>query len=152
MCDFADLHCLHIERIRRPYRGRFATVVTAIPSSSNETGRCPHCGGQLRAHGKKNTTYRDVPDQAGTVAIVVERLRYRCALCRTTTLLPVPEMDQKFRMTERLIDRIRIEAVQRPFSTIATEVGIHEKTVRRIVRDRIPALTGLRSRGRHVVD
>ncbi|QRI72682.1 transposase family protein [Bradyrhizobium sp. PSBB068] len=151
MCDFADLHCLYIERIRRPYRGRFATIATAIPSSS-QTGRCSHCGGQLRVHGKKNTTYQDVPDQGGTVAIVVERLRYRCALCGTTSLQPVPEMDHKFRMTERLIDRIRMEAVQRPFSTIAKEVGIHEKTVRRIVRDRIPALTGSRSRGRHVVD
>lgn len=50
-------------------------------------------------------------------------------------------MDDKYRMTERLVERIRLEAAQRPFTAVAADFGMHEKTVRRIVRDRIPFLT-----------
>jgi transposase len=140
MCDFADLHFLRIERIRRAGRGRFYTVAFATPGGE-QASRCPHCGGQLRGHGRKSTTYRDLPDGNGSVAIVVERLRFRCADCRSTSLQKVAEMDERFRMTERLVERIRVDAVRRPFTSIAGEIGIHERTVRRIVRDRLPALT-----------
>jgi hypothetical protein len=45
-------------------------------------------------------------------------------------------------MTERAVERIRIEVLRLPFSAIAATFGIHEKTVRRIARDRVPAMTG----------
>lgn len=35
-----------------------------------------------------------------------------------------------------------MEAVQRPFSAIASDYAIDEKTVRRIAKDRIPCIIG----------
>jgi hypothetical protein len=51
-------------------------------------------------------------------------------------------MDQKFRMTERMVERIRMEILQKPFSAIASDFAIHEKTVRRIAKDRLPDMIG----------
>ncbi|WP_394329852.1 transposase family protein [Bradyrhizobium mercantei] len=47
-------------------------------------------------------------------------------------------------MTERAVERISVEVLRRPFSAIAADFGVHEKTVRRIAKDRVPALTGTR--------
>lgn len=140
MYDFAELYHLKIKRVRHRSCGRFATLVSAT-ACSDQPSRCTQCGGPLRGHGRKITTYRDLPCRDAGVAIMVERLRFRCAHCGTTTLQPVAEMDQRFRMTDRLVDRIRFEALSRPFTVIAVECGIHEKTVRRIIRDRVPRLT-----------
>jgi transposase len=143
MNDFSDLH-LTITRVRQRCRGSFGTVVNAT-GKQEPPGRCAKCGDPRspRRHGKKITVYRDLPQSDGAiVAIAVERARFRCQFCRATFLQRLPDMDHKFRMTERAVERIRIEVVQRPFSAIAADFGIHEKTVRRIARDRVPALTG----------
>ncbi|WP_369292635.1 transposase family protein [Bradyrhizobium yuanmingense] len=50
-------------------------------------------------------------------------------------------MDYRYRMTERLVERIRMEAVRRPVMAIAADCWVHEKTVRRILKDQIPQLT-----------
>lgn len=139
MRDFMDLHFLRIKGVRQSSRGRFAIIVDATPCSEGP-GRCTLCGGRLRGHGRKATTFRDVPHQGGSVAIVVDRSRFRCEDCGTTALQPVEEMDHRYRMTERMVERIRVEAVRIPFTAIAAHCHIHEKTVRRIVKERIPSL------------
>ncbi|WP_316206893.1 MULTISPECIES: hypothetical protein [unclassified Bradyrhizobium] len=139
MYDFSDLHYLRIKRVRHTSSGRFATIVSAAICDEKPT-RCFQCGGPLRGHGTKATTFRDLPSRHGGVVIVIDRLRFRCTLCGTTALQPVAATDYRYRMTDRLVERIRIEAVRRPFMAIAADCWVHEKTVRRIVKDRIPRL------------
>ena len=140
MCDFTDLYNLRIDSVRRPTFGRFMTLVGATPCGE-WPARCALCGGRLRRHGQKRTTYRDLPYRGGSVAIVVDRLRFRCLSCGKTSLQPVAHVCERYRMTDRMVESIGLEATRRPFTAVAAAAGIHEKTVRRIVRERIPQLT-----------
>lgn len=67
---------------------------------------------------------------------------YRCESCEATSLQLLPDMDDRYRMTRRLVEWIETGSVRRPFLALAGAVGIHEKTVRRIVEDRLPDLRG----------
>jgi transposase len=141
MDDFADFYWLHVKNIRRPSRGRFAVIISA--TCAHEPSRCPKCGDRhsLRRHGRKTTIFRDLPETGGASrAIEIDRLRYRCVSCGLTSLQPLQDVDDKYRMTERCVTRICFDAAQRPFTAIASALGLHEKTVRRIVRDRLPAV------------
>lgn len=139
MHDFTDLYGLRIKRIRYAHRGRFALVIDAA-SCSEPPSRCVQCGGPLRRHGRIVTTFRDLPQHEGSVAIVVDRARFQCTHCAKTSLQPVDQMDNRHRMTERMVEHICFEALRRPFTAIASLCGINEKTVRRLVRERLPSL------------
>jgi Helix-turn-helix domain of transposase family ISL3 len=145
MHDFTELYGLRVRRVRYPRRGRFALIVDAT-SCGEPLRRCCQCGGPFRRHGRKVTTFRDLPKREGSVGIVVDRARFQCAQCKTTSLQPVEQMDHRHRMTERLVEYICVQALRRPFTAIASLCGIDEKTVRRLVRERLPSLTR-RSRG-----
>jgi transposase len=65
------------------------------------------------------------------VIIRCDRQRYRCQECKETFLQPLPEIDDNRRMTKRLIEYIGEQALKKPFTDIADEVGLDEKTIRR---------------------
>jgi transposase len=139
---------LRIITVRRGCRRRFETIVSA--TSIDEPTRCPKCGDlkSLYRHGRKTTVYRDLPQPDGVViAIEVERLRFRCIACGGTSLQPLETVDRKFRTTQRLVERILSEAVKKPITAVAAAFSIDEKTVRRVVRDRLPRLTTGRANG-----
>jgi transposase len=50
-------------------------------------------------------------------------------------MAPLPDIDEKRRATRRLIQHVKEESLRKPFTTIARDVGIHEKSVRRIFED-----------------
>ena len=143
MQDFTDLYGLQIARIRYSRRGRFALVVDAA-CCSEPPYHCVQCGGPLRRHGRKVTTFRDLPQRAGSVGILVDRARFQCTHCKMTSLQLVEHMDHRHRMTERLAQHICVQALRRPFTAIASHCGVDEKTVRRLVRERLPSLTSRR--------
>jgi hypothetical protein len=80
----------------------------------------------------------DLPPEGGKpVSIEVERLRYICSSCESTSLQPLPYMDDRHRMTLRLPQFVEAESVRWPFRAVAAEIGLHERTVRRVVEDRL---------------
>lgn len=103
---------------------------------------CPKCGvaGELYRHGKKPTDFKDAPQRGKPVTIRVDRQRYRCQACEETFLQPLPDMDDKRRMTKRCVMYIEQEALKKPFTEIASDVGLDEKTIRLIAAERLPTL------------
>jgi transposase len=133
----------------RTRSGRREIVIAA--TYARKPGRCPKCGekASLRGHGGKLTTFRDVPaDDGMPVRIEVARRRYRCISCHETTLQPLPDMDELHRMTHRLVRFVETEAVRQPLTSLATLIGVHEKTVRRVVKHYVPKLRSGRLRRR----
>lgn len=95
---------------------------------------CPKCGveGQLYKHGPKTTRYVDAPVHGRQTFINVERDRYRCRVCPGTFMQPLPDMYDKHRMTIRCREYIEKQALLKPNTHVAEDVGIDEKIVRLI--------------------
>jgi len=117
-------------------------LFTAEASYDPEPDTCAKCGvvGQLYRHGSKVVDYRDAPIRGRQVVIRVERRRYRCRACASTFLQPLPDMEEGRRMTVRCREYIEEQGLKRPFTQVADDIGIDEKTVRLICADRIAAL------------
>jgi transposase len=103
---------------------------------------CLKCGvvGKVYRHGKKVTDFRDAPVRGKPVIIRCERQRYRCQECGETFLQPLPDMDDNRRMTTRLVDYIGSQALRKPFTEIADEVGMDEKTIRLVAGQAMQAM------------
>jgi transposase len=69
------------------------------------------------------------------VTILVERKRFRCRSCARTQFDAIPDLDDKRFATRRLVEFIHQESFRRPFSPIAADIGIDEKTVRNVFED-----------------
>lgn len=146
--DFPDWHI--DDKAIRTRSSRRLIVIAARYGKDPE--RCPTCGDRtaLRAHGRKVTAFRDLPAEDGmAVRIEVTRRRYRCTSCLGTFLQPLPEMDGTLRMTHRLVRFIENEVSRQPLTAIAEAVGIHEKTVRRLVERYLPAFINRKSKVRN---
>jgi transposase-like protein len=102
-----------------------------------EPRECPHCRRTspgptwFHRHGERATTFRDVPHQGRPVAIVVARLRYLCQACGRSFAVQLPGVAPSGTATEALIEYI-LHRKKVPNTRIAREVGMDEKTVRRM--------------------
>src|SRR5258707_10110749 len=96
---------------------------------------CPSCGEPSYRHGSRIQAYTDRPMHGKRVSLLVDRQRYRCTGCGKTFVETLPEIDPVRLMTQRLRAYVEQESLKRSFLSIADDVGIHEKTVRRIFRD-----------------
>ncbi len=107
-----------------------------------EPGHCAKCGaiGHLYRHGSTSVAYRDAPVHGHHVAIQVTRRRYRCRMCKETFLQPTPDLDEAHRMTVRCRVLIEKQALRKPFTQVARDVGIDEKTVREIAAAQIASI------------
>lgn len=104
---------------------------------------CPKCGvdqPRLYMHAVKEQTFMDTPMHGRRVGVVVQRPRYKCRECGETFQQELPDMDESRRMTKRLVEHIGRVAIRRPFTEVAHEVGVHEKTVRLVFADYVTAL------------
>jgi transposase len=94
---------------------------------------CDRCNGSnLINYGSQTQKFHDVPYHAQPTTIIVERQRLRCKDCGKTQFQMLTHMDSQHMMTERLKFYVREQAMQRTFTSVAEDVGIHDKTVRRI--------------------
>ncbi|MFN3944599.1 MAG: ISL3 family transposase [Allosphingosinicella sp.] len=95
---------------------------------------CPACGvvGQLYRHAKQRQPFRDAPAFGRQVVIFVTRQRWRCRECGTTFSQPLPDMDERRKMTIRCREYIAAQALLKPNTHVAEDVGVHEKVVRQI--------------------
>jgi transposase len=140
MPNFLNLPDWEVSKVLEHVTGVEGFVAPAVYKIVPDT--CPKCGvvGQLYRHGKKLTDFKDAPMRGHPVTVRVDRQRYRCQACLETSLQPLPDMDDQRRMTKRCVSYIEQEALQRPFTEIAGDVGIDEKTVRLIAAERLPLL------------
>ena len=99
---------------------------------------CTKCGvvGELYRHGSKVVPYRDVPFLGKQSTIFVTRLRFRCRACGSTFMQELPDMDDDRRMTNRCRDYIAAQSLLRPNTHVADDVGVDEKIVRQISKER----------------
>lgn len=108
--------------------------ITARPIHSLTA--CPFCGkAQLLRHGTDAQEIHDVPSHGKRVTIFIDHQRWRCVSCGRTFFEPLPDVDEKRFCTKRLIKYLERRSMSRTFLSLAEEVGLHEKTVRRIFHD-----------------
>jgi transposase len=113
--------------------------ITARPISSPSA--CPFCGKTaLLRHGTDRQVIHDVPSHGKRVTILVDHQRWRCVSCGRTFYEPLPDVDEKRNCTRRLIRYLERRSMNRTFLSLAEEVGLHEKTVRRIFHTYIQEL------------
>jgi transposase len=111
---------------------RFLVETNSLPPS-----HCPKCGTlpNLYKHGKREQLFFDLPIHAKRVGIFVERQRYKCRECNETFFEDLPDMDENRSVTKRLIRWIEQVSLKKPFTSIAEDIGVNEKTVRNIFQD-----------------
>lgn len=115
---------------------RIPAVFSAFPD------HCPKCGivGQIYKHGTKKQTYVDAPVHGRQTFIEVTRMRFRCRDCGGTFMQDLPDMDDARRMTVRCRDYIAAQALLKPNTHVAEDVGIDEKVVRQIGKENAAVL------------
>lgn len=74
---------------------------------------------------------------AKRVALYLQTRRFRCKVCGRTFYEPLPAVDAKRLMTERLVTWVAHEALRRPFVHVAEDVGSSEGTIRQIFKDAV---------------
>lgn len=103
--------------------------------------KCSHCQSEhIRGFGRREQLVKDLPMHGKRVGVYVDTRRYQCQSCNKTFYESLPDVDEKRKMTRRLVDWIGKQAITRTFNSIADEVGIVEGTVRSIFRDYINEL------------
>jgi len=102
---------------------------------------CIHCGhDKLDGFGRREQMVKDLPMHGKRVGLYVDTRRFRCKSCQVTFYEPLPGVNDKRLMTNRLVSWIGHQAVKRTFTSIADEVGVTEGTVRLIFKDYVSEL------------
>lgn len=98
---------------------------------------CPKCGvvGPQSSHGYKTRYIRDLPNSGMQIILKLRAQRYLCPSCGATYMQTYKTIDETS-MTPRLRDRIVQRILRRePYTRIADDYGISDKTVRRAFDD-----------------
>lgn len=104
---------------------------------TGEITDCPNCvSRKITKHDKRPQIIMDQPARGKRVGIHLERQRYKCGGKKNHVFsAPLPECDENRRATSRLIKQIEEDALHKPFTRIADEVGLDESTIRDIFMD-----------------
>ena len=102
---------------------------------------CTNCGSdRLLRYGRNEQLVRDLSIHGKRVGIYVDTQRWRCQACGKTFMEPLPAINTKREMTDRLVVWIGQQSLRRTFASIAEDIGLDEKTVRNIFRDYVNEL------------
>ena len=108
---------------------------------SNAPTVCMACGSErLIGHGRNEQVIRDIPPHGKRVAIYADTRRGRCQDCAKTVTEPLPAVNARREMTERLYKWIGQQSMKRTFASVAEDTGLDEKTIRNIFRDYVNEL------------
>ena len=97
---------------------------------------CIHCGAtSLVRYGHREQLIHDLPIHGKRVGISVDTRRYRCKDCRKTFYEPLPAVDEKRRMTTRLVNWLGEHSARKTFTQLAEETGVSNMTVKAVFND-----------------
>lgn len=105
-----------------------------------EPTACPTCHSSLYRHGTQAQVFMDAPIRGNPVKICIDRRRFRCKVCGKTLFEPLPEIDAKRNMTERLVAYVEARCLKETFAHVSQEVGVDNKTIRLIFDDYVSRL------------
>jgi transposase-like protein len=118
-----------VERYQEYEDGRFLIYARCVVIPVT----CDRCSsGNLIQFGSQTQKFHDMPHRMKPTTIIVARQRLRCKDCGKTQFQYLPHMDGNHMMTQDLKLYIREQSMKRTFTSIAEDVGIDERTVRRI--------------------
>lgn len=116
-------------------------LVTAEPAE--KITNCRFCSSlEFQRFGKRTPIIMHLPMHGKRVGIKAQIQRYKCLDCERIFQQPAPDTDEKRSATVQLVEYIRRESLKRTFTSIADEVGMDEKSVRRIFADYAEELEG----------
>lgn len=96
---------------------------------------CPLCDASepgFVSRGIVTGEIRDTLIHNKRVGIRIKKRRWRCHSCEGTFTDSPPELDAHRQMTARLVEALKVESFEQPFSSLADRYGISEGTVRNI--------------------
>ena len=97
---------------------------------------CNHCGAtSLVGYGHREQLIHDLPIHGKRVGINIDTRRYRCKDCRKTFYESLPAVDEKRRMTTRLVNWLGEHSARRTFAQLAEETGVSNMTVKAVFVD-----------------
>lgn len=94
---------------------------------------CHHCyANRLAPNGARIVSYADLPTRGKPVTLEWDRQRYLCGACGKSVPDSHSELHDEFMMTRRLYDWIGSRSMDRTFASVAEDVRLDERTVRRV--------------------
>jgi transposase len=129
---------LEVQEIDSQIDGKPKKKYLITGEATTEPSNCPNCGAckdRLYRYGSNEQQIADTPIHGRTVKIQVKSQRWLCRECKKTFYQQLPEVDEKRRSTCRLVNHIKPLSLDRPFTSIAEDVDVDEKTVRNIFND-----------------
>ncbi|CAK2098870.1 transposase [Vibrio crassostreae] len=102
---------------------------------------CPECRStDSVVIGKRIQRYVDTQMHAKTVRISFTRKRLKCKACGKTYFEPLAWLHEDFRMPIRTVDYVVKRAAKVPFLSVASELGVDEKTIRNVFANYVTAI------------
>lgn len=94
---------------------------------------CHHCyANRLAPNGARIVSYADLPVRGKPVTLEWDRQRYLCGACGKSVPDSHRELHDEFMMTRRLYEWIGSRSMDRTFASVAEDVRLDERTVRRV--------------------
>lgn len=127
------------DRIEHDNNVRYELQPTTRPK------QCPFCkDNNIIIHGKTSRKARDLNEFGKMVGVVINGHRYKCKTCGKTFTDTFQGIDDNAKMTTRMRDYIREQALQKPFSHISKELDVSVPTIERIFTDYVEEMESQR--------
>ena len=81
----------------------------------------------MRKKGTRNQFYFDTPMRGKRVGLHIEVQGYLCNDCNKFSQAYLPFMSETHSMTDRLVEYIKSQSLQRPFTHLVNEIGVSEE-------------------------
>lgn len=115
-------------------------IVITVQANGDHLETCPECGGRLYKHGQRINQFADTPIQMQPTKIEVIRTRYRCSECKSMIMPQLTFLDEKRRVTNRLIQQIRKRCLDRTFTQLSEDTGLVVNTIKNVTLDFVDEL------------
>lgn len=105
------------------------TIVVQVGSTSPAAGECPDCGARRHMTGTRLARFKDIPREGHAVALNWRRRHFACTLCHRPSHETLAGLEERHRVTTRLVDWIWLEAGKSTFMDLARRCGLSQRTV-----------------------
>jgi hypothetical protein len=122
---------LAVTSVEQPHDG---TVVVHVGSTSAPAAECPDCGARRHVTVTSLAHFRDIPRDGYRVVLAWRRRNFRCTACHNPSHETLPVLQERHRVTTRLIDWIWQEAGKTTFTGVARQCGLSQRSVLRLFK------------------